>query len=610
MSDRGGTSKKYNVGGGVFSNVVFTSQYFPTSEPTTDPTIEPTHPSSNPSTIPTTGPTTEPTSNPTIQPTRPPSTSPTIDPTRQPTLPSSNPSTSPTTGPTTEPTSNPTIQPTRPPSTSPTIDPTRQPTLPSSNPSTSPSANPTRYPTHPSANPSTSPSRNPSTSPTIVPTHPSMNPVRPSTSQPSATNQTSNPISNASKYPSFALTRYQTSSSTDILSIETTQLTPSPSMYPDGWNSIGYGIISVLLIIPALLLLVSVLYHCTQKGSDPPNYLSIVRCFTNIADLYTDTVFCASLLRQRDGEVILGVLATVFTLVPHLCSIVICLRTLHKWRQRKALRYYVEKYDGLIIGLTAIAGFYPSVDLLSSKLFHLDQTALHIDQAEFYRLKQLRFFNNILLENVPLMGIQLYIIAASRSMDDVSPIIILALVFSSISLTVGVLTMVSRAFANKSAGKGHEQMFCKMTLQSHAFESKHRFIHSIFAEAMALCLGIERSRVETVSIIPILNGITVTVSIKKENKNEQIKLDQKLKDIVSNMTVDAVAYSDDVYDFKTLLTKYLEVKDLHDLKADVEILEMLSDADTHLSDALELGNVRGIEENTIQNSSEVEQLRV
>eukprot|EP01083_Nonionella_stella_P173368 597791_1 len=560
---------------------------FPSSSPTTFPTSSPSKPSTSPTDIPTSQ-----TSNPSASPSDIPSSQ-TI-----------NPSSSPTKYPTSNPTSQtyfPTTQ-TNDPSSSPTYIPTSQ----TNNPSLSPTRHPTSYPTSQTDLP-TSQTKSPSFSPTDIPTsqtnYPSLIPTRHPTSNPTSptdfpTSQTNNPSSSPTSLATITNTVLVTSY--EKLHDEQLNIT-------EDWNNIGYGIISVLLIIPALLVLVGLLYHRKQEGSDSPNYVALVRCFTNIADLYTDTVFCASLLVQPDEEeVILGVIAAVFTLVPHFCSIVICLQTLQKWRQKKAFKYYVEKYDGLIIGITAIAGFYPSVDLLSSKLFHLKQTALHIDQAEFFRLKQLRFFNTILLENLPLMCIQIYLIAMSTSMDEVPPITILAFVFSSLSLTVGLLTMVSRAWGNQdgsTSALADDQMFYKMNLQSKAFESRHRFIHSIFAKVIALCLGIERNRVETASIIPILNGITVTFSIKSENNNEQIKLDKELKEIVSNMTLDATAHSDDAYDLKALLAKYLKVKDLRDLKSDVETLSPISCDNTLplLTDAVELGKVEG---DTIGNSSE------
>ena len=116
--------------------------------------------------------------------------------------------------------------------------------------------------------------------------------------------------------------------------------------------------------------------------------------FTNMADFYTDTVFCL-LLFINDDKYILALIAAIFTFGPHIISIILCLYHLQIWRKLKI--EYIEQYDNLIIAITVLAGVYPTIDFLSSKLFYIKQISLYLTKKQILSLKQCRFFNNILL---------------------------------------------------------------------------------------------------------------------------------------------------------------------------------------------------------------------
>eukprot|EP01083_Nonionella_stella_P241978 844462_1 len=348
------------------------------------------------------------------------------------------------------------------------------------------------------------------------------------------------------------------------------------------WDVVGYVIIAILLCIPVFALIGGVVYHRKQKGSDNPNYLAVVRCFLNIADVYTDFAFSISLMvapQQQDNA--LGIVAAIFTAVTHIISISVCLKTLHRWRMHKVLKYYVEQYDALIIAISCLAGFYPAVDLLSSKLFHLSQTSFHLDKAEFFMLKQFRFFTNCLLENMPLMTIQIYLILRSTSIESVPPMTILAFVFSVISLLVGMLTLISRAFGGFSQAEDEKQRSVyRLEMQSKSFQRKHQFIHSTFQKVMSRCLEINTNRIETILIIPTLKGISIIFSVKNEKEGDsegnENEFEQKLNNVLQHH----------MDDFKLLLVKYLNVKDFDDLTVAIERLiekETQTETEAHQS---------------------------
>eukprot|EP01083_Nonionella_stella_P308688 1090291_1 len=481
--------------------------------------------------------------------------------------------TSPTSAPSSPPTAAPSITPSSSPSPAPTSAPSDAPTSITPAPTSAPSDAPTSITTIPTNAPT--PSQSPTRTPTVIASHQS------TPNPPTKPTDTTLDPSVASEAPSKPMINIVNTKQT-VDETEDRDAMDSNESASSKWDAVGYVIIAILLCIPVFALLGGLLYHRKQKGSDNPNYLAVVRCFLNIADVYTDFVFSISLMtapQQQDKA--LGIVAAIFTAVTHIISISVCLKTLHRWRVHKVLKYYVEQYDALIIAISCLAGFYPAVDLLSSKLFHLGQTSFHLDKAEFFKLKQFRFFTNCILENLPLMTIQIYLILRSTSILSVPPMTILAFVFSVISLLVGMLTLISRAFGGFSQAEDEKQRSVyRLEMQSKSFQRKHQFIHSTFQKVMSRCLEINTNRIETILIIPTLKGISIIFSVKNEKEGDsegnENEFEQKLNDVLQN-------HMDDL---KSLLVKYLNVKDFDDLTVAIERLiekETQTETEAHQS---------------------------
>ena len=104
------------------------------------------------------------------------------------------------------------------------------------------------------------------------------------------------------------------------------------------------------------------------------------------------------------------------------------------------------------------------------------------------KIQQFRFINNNLLENIPLMVIQILTVKAST---EVGPITIMAFSFSTLSAVVGILTFISRCipvkcgFANSSYNCA--RLTYKVDVKSGLIDSRHHYCHRLFAKSLCQC---------------------------------------------------------------------------------------------------------------------------
>eukprot|EP01084_Bolivina_argentea_P048627 89550_1 len=369
------------------------------------------------------------------------------------------------------------------------------------------------------------------------------------------------------------------------------------------WDTVSYIIIGFLFITPTILLLVGLWFHHKKTGTDSPNYFAVISCFTNIADFFTDNIFWIKLI--VDDNVELAVFAATFTLLPHILSIINCLYHIQKWRKMKI--EYIKSNDNLIIALTVLAGFYATIDFLSSKIFHRNQTSLHFTKAQVASLKQYRFFNNILLENVPLMILQIYTLIVVNKSKDIDPITVMALVFSTASLCIGLFTLISRTFGNRSQETKSKIVCYSISLKANSLEAKHQFIHKTFSKLLSKCLEIHQNRVEVVQVLETGYGVTLKVNISLQTTEEEERIHKMMEKI-------QIEASDNGKDlnylhrqltfsslFKSLLAKKLELDDLTDL---VVIILKLKGSDYLPTNTVMMEEV--INTNKQQNKGDVE----
>lgn len=175
------------------------------------------------------------------------------------------------------------------------------------------------------------------------------------------------------------------------------------------------------------------------------------------------------------------------------------------------------------------AGFYPSIDFLSSKLFHLPSLSLQLSLAERHKLRQFRFWNNILLENVPLLITQIMVIKLENLKIDI--ITFTAMFFSILSLMVGSLTLLSRAFSMRDKYNSNKIVY-KLTIKCDKIKTFHSYSHYLLQNTIAEVLELNPNRIETISIIKIVSGLSCMIEIAVQNDTDRI--DEILNEISSN----------------------------------------------------------------------------
>eukprot|EP01083_Nonionella_stella_P079331 217599_1 len=346
------------------------------------------------------------------------------------------------------------------------------------------------------------------------------------------------------------------------------------------WKYITYVIVLALFSIPALVIIIGIIYDTRFKGSDRPNYLWIIKSFAHVADLYTDIIFCVLLYIKASSLVYV---AAIFVCCGHVLSNAVGLHHIHKWRKQK--RQYVHDYDNLLIALSVLCGFYPCVALLSCRLFYLEALSMQLSNEERYKIQQMRFCSDILVENIPLMTIQIISVLYTK----IDAITVLAFVFSSVSLMIGLLTWISRAC---SGDKCNDPFHSKTTVilryrvyvKSCKIRWNHVYSHHLFAKTLAHSTAISIGKMETTEILPITNGIVCHMEIISDGSQEE-------HDCVDNMMKSLSVRNSSLFKcFRIALCQNLCIVHCRDLNVVTEVVRagnrltdsmMTIDAESH-----------------------------
>eukprot|EP01084_Bolivina_argentea_P299698 516610_1 len=178
----------------------------------------------------------------------------------------------------------------------------------------------------------------------------------------------------------------------------------------------GYVIVIILCIFPLLLIIFGAIYnkHQFNGGSDSPTYMSIFKGFSSIANLYTSIVFCVSLAYTNKSVLI--VVTIIFILIKHLVSNIIGLYYINKWTKQNVK--YITRYASLVFVFNLITGFYPSIEILSSKLFYCEALSMQLSHSQRYIIQILTITTNVFFLNIPLIIIIILSILPNGKMDS------------------------------------------------------------------------------------------------------------------------------------------------------------------------------------------------
>ena len=202
------------------------------------------------------------------------------------------------------------------------------------------------------------------------------------------------------------------------------------------WNNTGTFVFFGFIVFGVVIItFVWYKWSSTNKASDNVNFVYVIRYIHQILDLWTDLSFCVVLYYQKLYD--LTFVAGMFVIVPYLMSILVSIYSILRWTRwsqdhPSRLKYYLKRYEFILILFSLFGGFYATIDLFRSKILYLRITYFPLKQSEYNHLKYLRFINFVILESLAQFGIQMYYLTNYENESSS----ILPIVFISISLTV------------------------------------------------------------------------------------------------------------------------------------------------------------------------------
>lgn len=207
-----------------------------------------------------------------------------------------------------------------------------------------------------------------------------------------------------------------------------------------------------------------------------------------------------------------------------------------------------------------IVGFYPAIDFLSSKLFYVKPLSMQLSYDQRHSLRKYRFFNNVLLENIPLITIQILSIMSNNPIN--SPIINISLFFSMLSIFILLPKLLYRIHKNRRKSSKRVIVYT-IEINSSEIRHNHKYCHQLLADTLLPFFIIPVNRIETLSIESNNgngnNGIRCKIQVSSNEKRD--KIDETMHQITDNN-------SENCKSFKQLLCKLMS---LNREKEDIEL---------------------------------------
>ena len=313
-----------------------------------------------------------------------------------------------------------------------------------------------------------------------------------------------------------------------------------------------FGYDSTVVLIGALLLILLLPASCSmyaycavhsrRPGSDRPNYLSIFKFSINVADFYSDIIWTLTLLFQSSKY---GIWAALFTFGSYAISMGIGISFVTKWkvnRQNLSLSGYAEKYGAFVLACTALAGFYATVELITSHVLHLSVFSLNMTVIQRQHIGILRILNTVILENLPLLILQLLYLSSDSGTEESMDLTVITIMFSSLSILSGVSNMItimcSRLIAYRRDDSSFKKLLVAFSLKQRepgSIKSYHIHSYYLLQIAIASALHLEQHQVVILKIQKVTDGLAITLKLKYLSETKALKLISALEDCGSAM---------------------------------------------------------------------------
>eukprot|EP01084_Bolivina_argentea_P092256 166002_1 len=222
-------------------------------------------------------------------------------------------------------------------------------------------------------------------------------------------------------------------------------------------------IISVLIVLIGLLCsgIIKILNGREHAMIDNANWLAPLLFSLQIYDFISDIFLSYDILKNPmayEGNVInnvifwCGILSIVFTAIPYCTNLYfgVMIKKQNIIKNNKNAKDYFTHNMAVFIPLVVIsAGCYPSLLIVSSKMFNLHICSCILTQYELLNLSKVKMKSTVTIGNGPQLFIQIIYASLTKQMSSAT---FLALIGSSLS----IITTVSAYVANKINRKNSE----------------------------------------------------------------------------------------------------------------------------------------------------------
>ena len=331
------------------------------------------------------------------------------------------------------------------------------------------------------------------------------------------------------------------------------------------------SILSFVLLASATCSLIALIaVHSHRPGSDRPNYLSAFKFGFNIADFYTDVIWTLTLVFEQSEY---ALYALLFTFGSYAISIIVGISYVIRWKSSRRSKLYLseygEQYGKVVLICSALAGFYATSELVTSHLCHLSVLSLHMTAAQQQQIQILRILNIVLLENLPLLILQiLYLSSANHHATQSVDLTMITVMFSSlsiISVISNIITILfSRCISNHHRNDSNSKsILFEFTLKEQFagnIKSYHVHSHNRLQQAIAESLQLTKNQVVLYKIQKISGGLMVMGKLKFLSEEQREHLKEQLENQQSEMRINLKRECVD--NLKIKVARYIELNDI------------------------------------------------
>jgi len=241
------------------------------------------------------------------------------------------------------------------------------------------------------------------------------------------------------------------------------------------------------------------------QGVDPPNYFALLWVVMEIYDFFSDVSFSVYLFYLKDHEdekvLICFIAASIFIYLPYLSNLFYLGYRVRRWKEKHrttGLGEWLAYWDWWLISLAMLTGgSHAAVEICNSLLFPMDAFGMHLPWTEVVRIRTERFCTTVLLENVPQLIIQLYLLIDIDIIGE-GTIIYLTILSSIMSIAFSGLYY----FVNLQKPKlSQNHWIFRLRLSSPKIGEYHK--HSYYKIQVSVAKALEIPNVEWVRIVTV-----------------------------------------------------------------------------------------------------------